>query len=829
MISEQWQRVKDVLGAVDCLSAAEREQALDDLCRGDAELRREVESLLVQEDKIGFLNEAADLVPCFGTEPRQAGPYRIERLLGAGGMGAVYLATRSDEVFQKRVAIKLIQRVNGTRLETRFRTERQILATLEHPAIARLLDGGTLEDGRPYLVMEYIDGIRVDEFADKQRLSVTDTLQLFLKICAGVKYAHQNFIVHRDLKPGNILVTADGEPHLLDFGIARLLAGGADETMEQTRPFERLLTPASSSPEQLAGGPITTASDVYSLGLLLYRLLTGASPYAGAANFRTNPNTVILQYDPPLASKAPGVASQRAKALRGDLDMILAKTLEKQVARRYQTVEELSAELKRYLDGRPVKARANSQLYTARRFVRRNRLPVTAAALLALAVAGGIAGTLLYARRAEREKEVAVRRLDTLRRISESLLFEFNDSIKDLPGSTPARALVVRRALEYLDEVAAEDSSDPAVQRDLAAAYIRIGNLLSAERGPHIGGKDALASSIKGYERALAIRQALVESHPNDHALRHDLLESLWMVAFARREQGHLDQAIALLKQRLGVLQGAPQKDSFDFRYSVAATDTALSEMYRTLGDHGQAVAFAQRALDERQALLKDYPGNARAQRAVGLSYDILGYALASEQRYAESAQTFERSLAQFTSLAQSSRTGADTQRNIAVAEMDMCEMLVRSESARQAIPHCRRALDIARQMRAADPQNVQTREDLASALATLGFAARRLNQPTAALSWQRKAAAQYESALAQDPDATEAAGNYADTLVELAEMEQGHQQPSACNHLSKARAVLNKLAADAPSDATIQDRLRALPRTMVCPYNPAETKNGAV
>lgn len=822
MISEQWRRVKDVLSAVDCLSAAEREQALDELCRGDSALRREVDSLLAQEDKIGILNEAADLVPSlmpsFGAEPHHAGPYRIERLLGAGGMGAVYLATRSDEVFHKRVAVKVIQCMSGTRLEARFRTERQILATLEHPAIARLLDGGTLEDGRPYLVMEYIDGIRVDEFADQQSLSVTDTLQLFLKICAGVKYAHQNFIVHRDLKPGNILVTGDGEPHLLDFGIATLLAAGSDGMMEETRPFERLLTPASSSPEQLAGGPITTASDVYSLGLLLYRLLTGVSPYVGAPNFRTHPNMVILHYDPPLASKAPGIPPYRARALRVDVDMILAKALEKQVARRYQTVGELSAEINRFLEGRPVKARANSHLYRARRFVRRNRLPVAAAALLALAVAAGIAGTLLYARRAERQKEVAVQRLDTLRRISESLLFEFNDSIKDLPGATPARALVVRRALEYLDEVAAEDSSDPAVQRDLAAAYIRIGNLLSSERGPHIGGPDAMANSIKGYERALAIRQALVDSHPDDHALRHDLLESLWMVAFARREQGHLDQAIALLKQRLAVLDASRQKNSFDFRYSVAATNSALSEMYRTLADNVQAVAFAQRALDERQTLLKDFPGNARAQRAVGLSYDTLGYALASQDRYAESAKTFERSLAEFTSLAQASPANSDMQRNIAVAEMDMCEMLTRSHYAQQAIPHCRRALAIAQKMRSADPQNVQAREDLASALATLGFAERRCNQRTAAISRQRQAVAQFQNALAQDPDATEAAGTFADTLVELAEMEYESDQPSACTHLSRARAVLMKLATEAPSDATVQNRIKALPAAMACP-----------
>lgn len=818
MISDQWQRVKDVLGAVDGLDPAERGPVLDQLCRGDDELRREVDSLLAQEDKIGILNEAPDLLPWFGSEPRQAGPYRIERLLGAGGMGAVYLASRSDEVFQKRVAIKVIQCVGGNRLERRFRTERQILATLEHPAIARLLDGGTLEDGRPYLVMEYVEGLRVDEYVDRGDLGITDILQLFRKICAAVQYAHQNFVVHRDLKPGNILVTAAGEPRLLDFGIARLLTGAGDGAAEQTRPFERLLTPSSASPEQLAGGTVTTASDVYSLGLLLYRLLTGGSPYAGARNFRTDPNAVVLHYDPPLASKAQGLAPQRAKALRGDLEMILAKSLEKDVSRRYQTVEELAGEIERFVDGRPIKARANSHVYVARRFIRRNRLAFTAAALLAITLAGGIAGTLLYARRAERERELAVKRLDTVRKISESLLFEFHDSIKDLPGATPARALIVRRALTYLDQVAAADSSDPAVQRDLAAAYVRIGNLMSGERGPHIGGPDAMNNAIKGYERALAIRRRLLQAHLNDPALRSELLESLWTVAFARADQGHLDQAVDLLKERLRVIDASPQKGTFNIRYSLAATYSALSEISRTAGNSEQALAFSQRALDERQALVKDNPGNARALRALGLSYDLLGYALASQGRYAEAAQSFHKSLAQFSSLAQTASPSADLQRNIDIAEMNICETMARSQSVAQAMPHCRRAVDMAKAMNAADPQNVQTREDLAAAYATIGFAAHQRGQRGVALSWERQAESHYSTALAQDTDSTEAAVAYSDTLIELAKIEQELHQPTACAHLSKGRAILVKLAANAPSDTTILKRLKSIPATIVCP-----------
>jgi serine/threonine protein kinase len=817
MISERWQRVKEILVAVDGLDAAKRQSVLASMCQDDSELRQDVDSLLAQEDRIEWLDEPVARVPVLVTQPQQVGPYRIERLLGAGGMGAVYLARRSDDQYQKLVAIKIIQSLNGSRLERRFRTERQILASLEHPAIARLLDGGTLDDGRPYFVMEFVEGCPIDQYVSEHNLGVEAILQLFLIVCSAVQYAHQNLIVHRDLKPGNILVAAAGNPRLLDFGIAKMLTGAVEDETDRTRPFERLLTPSSASPEQVAGGAVTTASDVYSLGLLLYRLLTGVSPYAGAPNFRTDPNAVILRYDPPLASNAIGINAEREKAVRGDLEVILAKALEKEISRRYQTAEELAAEIQRYLEGRPIKARSRSRLYVASRFIRRNQLQVAAAALLVAAIAGGMTGTILYARRAQRQKQLAEQRLDRLRRVGESLLFEFHDSIKDLPGATEARALVVRHALQYLDEVAEENSSDPEVQRDLAAGYVRIGTVLAGERGPHIGGPNAMSNAIKGYERALAIRRRLLTAHPGDAAIRSELLESLFALAFARRAEGRFNEAVELLQERLQVIDTSPQRESFGMQYSLAATYSGLSEMARGQGNTGETLAYAKQALQIRQALLKQHPDNRRAERALGLSWDIMGYALADQKRYAEAARNFQNSLDTFHHLVNASPPNTDLQRNVEVAEMNVCEMLARSGEPSQGVPHCQKALDIASAMYRADPQNVQAQEDTAEGYATVALTLHLQKKTRAALLPARQAVALFQRALAQDPDATEATAQYADALVELASIEHVLRERSACDHSAEARKILGRLSATAPADATIQRRLSEIQKKTFC------------
>jgi serine/threonine protein kinase len=757
MTAGRWQQIKDVLAAVEHLSGKERSAHLDRLCAGDIGLREEIDSLLAQEDRIDVFEDTA-------WEPRQIGPYRVEKLLGAGGMGAVYLASRADDQYNKRVAIKVIQAFGGPDLIRRFRAERQILAALEHPGIARLLDGGTLPDGRPYFVMEYVEGPRIDHYVAEHSLTCDQILRLFLKVCAAVQFAHQNLIVHRDLKPGNILVTSEGSPRLLDFGIAKVLAGVADEE-EQTRTVQRMLTPSAASPEQLAGAPVTTASDVYSLGVLLQRLL-----------------------------REPARSS-------GDPATILRKATEQEPERRYPTVAEFADDIQRYLDGMPITARPASFGYRARKFVGRNRLAVTAAALLALAITAGVTGTLWYSRRAQAEKARADRRFESLRKVSESLLFEFHDSIRDLPGATAARVLVVRRALEYLDQLAAESTNDIAVQRDLAAAYVRIGGILAGQRSAHIGGTDSLQKAAEVQQKALAIRRCLFTANPSDPSTRLALLESLWAVAEITRAHGDLDGAIALQQERLRVLQQVPEgKRSADVQYSVASTYTGMSDLYRTRGDFDRALDYARQALSVRQALLDGESNSTRFRRAVAISHEYVGYALDAKKQYADAAREHAAAISQLDPLVAHDPNNVDLQRTLEVAEASLCEAQARGGDAATGLPHCRRAVSITESMYQKDRDNSESGEDLASALGSLGLALRLSGESKQALEPLQRAEKLYQAALANDPDQPDVVTGYADVLIELSRVQH------SCTYVAQARALLHRLAPAANIESRLQE-----------------------
>lgn len=821
MTPENWQRIKQVLEAVEGVDGAARDLVLENACEGNAELRAEVESLLEHEARIGVFEAAAAQPGRACAEPSQIGPYRIERLLGSGGMGDVYLASRADEQYRKQVAIKIIQRFGSENLERRFRNERQILAMLEHPSIARLLDGGTLPDGRLYFVMEYIEGEPIDAWVDGRKPPLADVLRLFLQVCAAVQFAHQNLVVHRDLKPGNILVNEAGEPRLLDFGIAKMLPVEAVD-LDRTAPLERLLTPSYASPEQVTGAPLTTATDVYSLGVLLYRLLTGVSPYKGAPGFPVDVAGAILRYEPPPASAAAADAV-RVRWLRGDLDAVLRKAMEKDAARRYATVEAFAEDVRRYLEGRPVLARRGSAAYRARKFVRRNRLAVAAAAVVATAIAAGTGSTLWYARRAQAEKARADQRFDELRRISESLLFEFHDSIQNLPGATDARALVLRRALEYLDRLAAEDGSDPAVQRDLATAYARVGGILGGERHPHLGGAASLNKSLESYQKALAIRRKLFLGAPKDAQLREDYIGALGLVAGAYDQAGRPDDAIALYKERLPVIEAVPPAARpADMRYSYATTFASMSDVYRNSGDLPRALETSRRALELRKALLAADPGSPRAQRVVALSHEFVGYALMASQRYGEAAREHTEAAEIFTHLVEGDPHNTDLQRNRYVAEENLCESMARAGDARQAEPHCRLAIHLTEALQANDADNVQTAEDVGSAYGTMGFVLHRAGRLAEAREWEAKAVARYRDNALRDPDSPDAANGYAEAMLELAEIERDLHSGAECAHLRQAAELVARAAAMAPRDRGLPDALAKARAATACRPGPA-------
>ncbi|HEX7836448.1 MAG TPA: protein kinase [Kofleriaceae bacterium] len=414
MDAERWRRLEALFDRALELPEAERSGFLDEACAGDPELHGELKALLANAPTAGaslrkvVAAEVQSLAKAAVTAQvgRRIGRFRLLELLGEGGMGAVYLAERDNAQFSQRAAIKILSRAVGSpEAIARFRDERQILAALEHPHIVRLLDGGSTDDGQPYLVMEHIEGTAITRYADRHQLSVRARIELVRQVCAALQYAHQNLVVHRDIKPSNILVDAGGAPKILDFGIAKLLAPVASfEREARTRTGFAMFTPEYASPEQARGEAVSTATDVYSVGAVLYELVTG-QPAHRATDNSLEILRLICEVDPPRPS-AIG-PSERRRELAGDLDNIILKALHKEPARRYASMEQLANDLGCWLDGLPVTARTATLGYRARKFVRRNKGVVVATALVAATLIGATVVSLRQAHRADEQAEAA--------------------------------------------------------------------------------------------------------------------------------------------------------------------------------------------------------------------------------------------------------------------------------------------------------------------------------------------------------------------------------------------------------------------------------------
>ncbi|MEO6923937.1 MAG: serine/threonine-protein kinase, partial [Bryocella sp.] len=464
MTPEVWAEIRKLLEQVMDLPASERPAFLA-TCGSSVEVIAQVERLLSFEQQA---SSVFSIESWHGRAARSAaeadlsgmlvGSYKLLRELGRGGMGAVYLAERADGTYQQQVAVKILQENIFTEaLANRFRQERQILARLTHPGVARLLDGGVLPDGRPYLVLEYVDGVSIDRYASEHALSLEQRLRLFLRVAEVVQSAHQQLILHLDLKPANILVTPEGEPRLLDFGLARLVSD-SDMRAEATL---RMLTPRYASPEQASGAPLGVASDVFSLATLLYRLLTGVLPYP-------------LEDATPLAAirilneTAPTVPSQITPALKGDLDTILLQALRKEPERRYPTVEAFSEDLQRYLDWRPVLAHKDSVRYRVGKFLRRNRLSVVAAALAFCVVVASAVAVVHSATVARRDRASAERRLHDIEDLARFYVVDLFAAMNDIPGTLPVRKVMTENAVKYLQSMTNERNGDPNFSLELA-------------------------------------------------------------------------------------------------------------------------------------------------------------------------------------------------------------------------------------------------------------------------------------------------------------------------------------------------------------------------
>ena len=637
-MNANWPKVKEIFSAALELKPDERVSFLNTTCATDENLRGEVLALLVAHDASGdFIQNPAVVDVGFmvsdntnhssAAAGQHIGTYEIIRELGRGGMGAVYLASRADESFDKRVALKLIKRgMDSEAIIKRFVMERQILANLDHPNIARLIDGGTTDDGLPYFVLEYIEGTTITRYCDEHKLNTLERLKLFLQVCAAVQFAHQNLIIHRDLKPSNIIVTKDGTPKLLDFGIAKLLS--VDSTLvDATETVARLLTPEYASPEQLRGLPITTTSDVYSLGVVLYELLSGHRPFSHASRSAEEiarmittseplkPSVVITRYeatpqtDDEHHSLTPeGVSRTREgnvdklrRRLVGDLDNILLKALRKEPERRYSSVQDLTSDIQRHLTGLPVLAREDTFAYRAGKFIQRNKVSVAAAAVVAITLITSTVVTTWQATVAKRERANAERHFKEVRNLTNSFLFEFHDSIADLNGATQAREMVVKKAQEYLSGLAQEAGNDRELLWELSTAYLKLGDV---QGRPGFSRTGDTSGALKSYEQSLEIRRRLVALEPNNADYQLGLAVTLSRFGPINQVLGNPSLSAERMRESMEIADRLLPKSHDLTTFQAAFRAPAfLGDALSELGNYDEALAMYQKSLSIAQRM----------------------------------------------------------------------------------------------------------------------------------------------------------------------------------------------------------------------------------
>ena len=748
MTPERWQQIKRVLEVALALDGRERDAYLDKTCAGDTELRQEVDSLLASHQPTGknILDEPlANLLTADAGAARHTvdagqriGAYRIIDEIGRGGMGEVYRAVRADGEFTKEVALKTVRvGYDVSSVLERFRNERQILASLDHSNIARLYDGGTSGEGIPYLVMELVDGIPIDSFCDAGKLNITRRLELYLEVCSAVQYAHQRLVIHRDLKPGNILVTKDGIPKLLDFGIAKILDPATVADVTIIRP----MTPEYASPEQIRGEPITTASDVYSLGVVLYQLLTGRSPYRMATRTPHELSHAITDTEPERPSTAilrqpaaketadvgrtPGQMSDARepslaklqRRLSGDLDNILLKALRKEPQRRYASVEQFADDLRRHLDGRPVSARKDSWSYRSGKFIKRHKAGVAAAGLMAATLVVGVVATVREAKVAERNRLRAEKRFDDVRKLSNSLIFEIHDSIERLPGATPARKLLLDRAVEYLDKLSGEAGGDPELQRELAWGYQRLAVVQGNQEESNLGNVQAALASDR---KALTLFEAVAKANPNNTidqlnvAMMHRILSFSELMEGGGRED--LEKAIAITDQ---LVKLEPQNPKIKSERSIEYQNLGI--LYQGLGDRPHALESFQKMLELKQEIMKIAPDYRGITRATAMAKALTADELVHAGRRKEAIALFDEAIAGFE---EAVKAGAqpDVAREAAVTREKKCYALLMDNDLAGASESLRLASKAIEPMAKLDPENSMLSLDAASVVFERGI-----------------------------------------------------------------------------------------------------------
>lgn len=829
MTPERWQRARVLFEHASGLATGDTAAYLDNACADDLELLREVESLLDCQRRGGavFLERPAMEVLGHGPVPEpispvgsRIGPYQIIELLGIGGMGEVYRAVRVDGQYEAQVAVKLVRGgIDNAVVAERLRHERQILAGLDHPNIAHLLDGGATPAGTPYLVMELVQGTSIDQFCNDRQLSVTERLQLFRRVCEAVQYAHRRLIIHRDIKPSNILVTADGQPKLLDFGIARLLDPSAGPAVTVLQA----LTPEYASPEQFKGDPITTATDVYSLGVVLYRLLTGNSPYPshpatphamiravcelqpsrpslavseGAAGDDKDPGNKIARQ--PIASAQEGTLVKLRRRLEGDLDQIILKAMRKDPEGRYGTVEQLSDDIERHLKGLPVRASRGSWRYLARKFVGRQKRMVAAAAIVLVTLLAGVASTVRQARIATANGHRAERRFDDVRHLATSFLFEFHESIRHLPGSTPARELVVKRALEYLNSLSEEAGSDAPLRRELATAYVTLADVQGAPMRDSLGDYQGALQSI---HKAVAILEPLRRASPQDQDLDSELARAYSETANLLDATGSFSAALDFYRQGLAVVASVA-KPTLKVQVETTTLHVSYGDALSKSGDLAGGVASYKKAIAIDADILRAHPADRESKRDQAVAFIHLANGYDTMRMFPEALASAKSGRALFDSLVMPNN--AQTQRDVAVANEAIAQELGKMGDKRGALAIEQGLLDADLLVARNDPRNHLARRDVFIDYYEIARLQSDLNQMKDAIANERRAIELTEAEDKAAPGSAVTQDDLKDGYMHLSKMlEKTADYPAALKFAEMALLISAAAVKANPEDLT--------------------------
>ncbi len=814
MTPDRWQQIKAILDRVLAADPSERDAVINDACRADAALHGEVRSLLQHDagtgdvlnrpliERLQMMSVEGPDVP--GTDDldleelhpgTRLGPYRIERSIGHGGMGSVYLASRADGEFVQQVAIKIIQRGMSTAVVLRrFRGERQILAAFNQPNIARLLDGGTAPDGRPYLVMEWVDGPPIDRYCDERHLSTRARLELFQHVCDAVQYAHRRLVVHRDLKPSNILVAADGAPRLLDFGIAKLLGPDDEDTPVLTAANMRMMTPAYAAPEQLNGEPVTTATDVYALGKLLSELLTGS---------RAEPST-----------------ETSAQSLGSELDAIVQMAMRTEPERRYGSAEQLSADIGRYLDGQPVVAQPDSWRYRTGKFFKRNRTAVVAASVVLVSIVGGSGAALWQARVAKIERLRAERRFADVQALAHALIFDIHDEIDKGPLKT--RQLLVTRAMTYLDRLTDDAGNDVPLQHELASAYQRLASIQGTGlTAGQLG--DATAAKLS-YDKARALQMRVLAAVPGDFESRREIAHLDWLDGFSSMSEGKTQLALEQLHRSAAALEKlrgewptddkTPEylmeayygmvlaygsdvvagvgnepanarflKDGLALAEHLVAEQPAnayrassLASFYGRQADFEQSLSHwdasrkvREQGLEIRERLLAQNPQSALLQRELAASLGNFGTLDIATHNYAAMLEHKLRVLSIFQRLADQEPDNLNALQDLGVGERNLGRALTLNERAAEAVPHFDKALKIFDALGAKKGDDAFVAHQIAFTHLVVSANVNALNGPAAAIEEVRKGMPICDRLIAINPKNASALRTFAQIVTEAA------------------------------------------------------------